>query len=178
MAPFVKEGLAQGEQVVMIVGRDQLRDHDDRIQRAGVDAASPRAGGQYQVVASEDAYLVNGRFDVDRTLKTLESMLAGRKQAGYPQLRVTGNMEWALDGGTSTGKLLEYEARVNVVSAKHADPFVCFYDVHQFDAPTLLDVMRTHPAVIIGGTYHENPFFVPPEKMLREISTRSRRDRA
>jgi len=174
-APFVQEGLQQGEQVVQIVGRTLLADHDERLQRAGVKTAAARESGQYAAVASEDAYLEGGRFDVDRTLKTLESMLAQRQAQGYPQLRVTGNMEWALAGGTGTQKLLEYETRVNQVSARHHDPFVCFYDIHQFDAPTLMDVMRTHPAVIIGGTYHENPFYVAPETMLRELDARSRR---
>lgn len=175
-APFVKEGLDQGEQVVQIVGRTLLHDHDDRIARAGVETKAPRGKGQYQVIPSEDAYLAGGKFDVDRTVKTLESLLTARAEAGYPQLRVTGNMEWALleqSGGTE--RLLEYESRVNIVSAKHRDPFVCFYDIQQFDAPTLIDIMRSHPAVIIGGVYHENPFYTPPERMLQEISTRKAR---
>lgn len=174
MAPFVKEGLDQSEQVVQIVGARQLGDHAQRLERAGVRTTGTREG-QYAVVTSEDAYLTGGNFDVDRTLGTLESLLAARHKMGFPQLRVTGNMEWALHGGTDTAKLLEYESRVNLVSAKHQDPFVCFYDIHQFDAPTLMDVMRSHPAVILGGVFHENPFFVAPEVMLRELSQRPRR---
>lgn len=174
-APFVEEGLRQGEQVVQIVGRDVLRDHDDRLARAGVSTDAARKSGQYQVVTIEDAYLEGGRFDVDRTLKTLDALLAGRAAAGYPQLRVTGNMEWALSGEPGTEKLLEYESRVNLVSAKHRDPFVCFYDIQRFDAPTLMDIMRSHPAVIIGGVYHENPFFIAPEKMLTQIRARQPR---
>ena len=174
-APFVKEGLAQGEQVIQIVGRALLRDHDDRLLRAGTDVGDARKRGQYDVVTSEDAYLEGGRFDMDRTLKTLESLLGERQRRGFPQLRVTGNMEWALSGNPGTEQLLEYETRVNLVSAKHHDPFVCFYDVQQFDAPTLMDVMRTHPAVIIGGMFHENPFYTPPERMLEELRTRPAR---
>jgi hypothetical protein len=171
-SPFVKEGLQQGEQVIQIVGRDLLADHDDRLHRAGVDTSAAREKGQYQVVTSEDAYLEGGRFDVDRTLKTLDALLAGRERAGYPQLRVTGNMEWALSDNPGTEKLLEYETRVNLVSEKHSDPFVCFYDIQQFDAPTLMDVLRTHPAAIIGGVYHENPFYVPPATMLQQVKAR------
>ena len=32
-----------------------------------------------------------------------------------------------------------------------------------------MDIMRTHPMVIIGGILQENPFFVPPDEMLREL---------
>ena len=33
-----------------------------------------------------------------------------------------------------------------------------------------MDIMRTHPMVIIGGILQENPFFVPPDEMLRETA--------
>jgi hypothetical protein len=35
-----------------------------------------------------------------------------------------------------------------------------------------MDALRTHPAVIIGGLLQENPFFVPPDELLREIRQR------
>jgi len=38
-----------------------------------------------------------------------------------------------------------------------------------------MDILRTHPAVIIGGILQENPYFVPPEEMLREIRQREGR---
>lgn len=36
-----------------------------------------------------------------------------------------------------------------------------------------MDIMRTHPMVIVGGILHENPFFVQPDEMLRELRQRS-----
>ena len=38
-----------------------------------------------------------------------------------------------------------------------------------------MDIMRTHPMVIIGGILQENPFFVRPDEMLREIRERRQR---
>ena len=35
-----------------------------------------------------------------------------------------------------------------------------------------MDIMRTHPMVIIGGILQQNPFFVPPEEFLRELRER------
>ena len=35
-----------------------------------------------------------------------------------------------------------------------------------------MDIMRTHPMVIVGGILQENPFFVPPAEMLRELRER------
>ena len=36
-----------------------------------------------------------------------------------------------------------------------------------------MDILRTHPMVIIGGVLQENPFFVPPNEFLKELRTRN-----
>jgi hypothetical protein len=35
-----------------------------------------------------------------------------------------------------------------------------------------MDILRTHPVVIIGGVLQENPFFVPPDQFLHKIRER------
>jgi hypothetical protein len=35
-----------------------------------------------------------------------------------------------------------------------------------------MDVLRTHPMVIIGGVLQENPLYVPPTEYLRELQSR------
>jgi hypothetical protein len=30
-------------------------------------------------------------------------------------------------------------------------------------------VLRTHPRVIVGGILRENPFYVPPDEVLRDL---------
>jgi hypothetical protein len=35
-----------------------------------------------------------------------------------------------------------------------------------------MDIMRTHPQVIVGGILQENPFYVAPEQFLQELRAR------
>lgn len=35
-----------------------------------------------------------------------------------------------------------------------------------------MDILRTHPMVIIGGVLQKNPFFVPPAEFLLELRER------
>ena len=35
-----------------------------------------------------------------------------------------------------------------------------------------MDILRTHPMVIVGGILQENHFFVPPDEFLRELRER------
>jgi hypothetical protein len=36
-----------------------------------------------------------------------------------------------------------------------------------------MDILRTHPLVIIGETLHENLFYVPPDEFLHEWYARA-----
>jgi hypothetical protein len=58
------------------------------------------------------------------------------------------------------------------VSPKYDDPLICAYDLSKFSASMIIDVMRTHPVVLIGGVLQENPFFVPPDQLLLELRER------
>ena len=42
----------------------------------------------------------------------------------------------------------------------------------RFNGADVLDVMRTHPAAIIGDVLQHNPFYIPPEQMLKELRER------
>jgi hypothetical protein len=35
-----------------------------------------------------------------------------------------------------------------------------------------MDILRTHPMVIVGGVLQANPFWVPPAEFLRELESR------
>jgi DcmR-like sensory protein len=48
----------------------------------------------------------------------------------------------------------------------------------RFSASQVIDVLRSHPVAAIGGIVHENPYFVPPEELLRELHRQPRQPAA
>lgn len=68
--------------------------------------------------------------------------------------------------------LLRCGARLNGLLSKYDDPVVCNYDSAKFGASAALDIMRTHPPVMIAGLSRENPFLVPPEQFPAELRKR------
>jgi hypothetical protein len=87
-------------------------------------------------------------------------------------------MEWLFGDKSAVNNLLEYEARLNHVLSKYDDPVICNYDLSKVGASVAMDIMRTHPLVIIGGLLRENPYFVPPEQFLLEMQERRGRAQA
>ena len=172
LLPFIKEGFERGEKAFHIVD-PKLRDqHLGRLQAAGIDTLAEEHYGQLEVRRWHDTYLRDGHFDQNRMIALVEEALQAGRNDGYKQTRLVAHMEWALEDMPGVNDLVEYETRLNHVLPKYKDPVICVYDCTRFGAGVVMDIVRTHPIVIIGGLLQENPFFVPPDQFLQELRER------
>jgi hypothetical protein len=87
----------------------------------------------------------------------------------YPRTRTTGHVEWAGADWPWMDEFLEYEGRLNQVVPRSRHCVICVYDLSKTRADLIMDVMRTHPMVILGGVLQVNPFFVPPDQYQHEL---------
>ena len=169
LLPLTKEGFERGEKVFHIVDPENRPERMRRLAEAGINQAAARRDGQIEIRAWEDAHLRGGRFDKEAMMTLLEETLRGAKADGFGHTRVWANMEWALGEFPGAEDLAEYETRVNYFLPRYDDLVVCTYDLTKFGASIMMDILRTHPMVIIGGILQENPFFTPTDEFLREI---------
>jgi hypothetical protein len=169
---FIKEGFERGDKAFHIVDPELREDHLKRLADAGVDVHQAMATGQLELRSWQDAYLRDDRFDQDRMLALLEAMLGSAAVAGAPRLRFVSRVEPSLVDKAGENSWLEYEARVNYAVSKYNDPVICTYDLTNFSASLVMDMLRVHPVVIVGGVLQENPFFVAPDQFLLELRER------
>lgn len=170
---FFKDGLDRGDRATHVVDPEKRQEHLNRLAQAGINVEQTLATGQLEVVPWSDAYVRDHRFDQDVMLAEVEDLIQSGAAAGYAHTRLVGHhMDWALRDESGVNNLVQYEARLNHVLGKYDDPVICTYELSKFSASVLMDIMRTHPMVIIGGMLHENPFFVPPDQFLRELQER------
>ena len=78
-----------------------------------------------------------------------------------------GEMTWALVEGTTPETLIEFEAKVNNFVRDHPVRALCQYRRQLFSPELILGVIRTHPVVVYGGIVCKNPYYVPPEELLK-----------
>jgi hypothetical protein len=176
LSGFVQEGISRRERAFHIVDARHRDAHRDRLQREGLDVDAAEQSGQLRVASWGEAYLKDGYFDQNRQLSLIEDILATGKRAGFTLTRLIANMEWALEEKSGVGDIVEYESRLNYVLPKYDDPVVCTYDLSKFSAGIAMDILRTHPLVILGGRLQENPLYVPPDELLAELRERHTRD--
>jgi len=178
LLPFVREGLDHGERAFHIVDPKRVHDHRQHLTSSGIPVDVLEREGRFEVRAWQDAYLREDRFDQDKMLALIEEVLKESGARGAALTRLVANMEWALLDKPGVENLVEYESRLNYVLPKYRDPVICTYDISKFGADVVIDILRTHPVAIVGGLVHENPFFVAPDQLLREIQVTRRTESA
>jgi hypothetical protein len=172
LLPFIHEGFAAGDRAVHIVDPAKRERHVNTLAAAGIDAERSLDTHQLEVRRWEEAYLREGHFDQNAMLALIQEVLEDGRRQEFPMTRLVANMEWALEDRPGVSDLVEYESRLNYILPKYDDTVVCTYDLGKFSASAVMDILRTHPMVIVGEVMQENPFYTPPDQLLPELESR------
>lgn len=164
--PFLTEGMRRGEKAVYIVDPEHRDEHEARLS-----AAAP-AADLLEITTWNEAHLKDGSFDQHRMMADLDEMIRDHAATGRPPMRLVGQMGWVLSSPPGIEHLVAYEASVNEVLNRGKTPTVCVYDVRRLSGSVVMDLLRAHPLTVMNGVLHENPFYTPPQEMLRELQQR------
>ncbi|WP_253251792.1 MEDS domain-containing protein [Flavobacterium sp. ACN2] len=168
--PYILEGLETNDKVINILEGNRHGEHCRCLADNGISIAQKLASGQLEVLASENTYIKDGEFAAEKMYKTLEQTLLSASRSGYDSVRACGDMIWALKNLPGTDELLEYEAKLNLLTPQHAVSLICMYDVNSFSPSTLTDILLTHPYVIKDGKISKNPHYVEPLEFISNLS--------
>ena len=161
VAAFAREGLTAGERVAYFTDAAPAGIRD-WLTALGVELPEPP---QFTVTAARDVYCPDGEFRPERMPPFWHRFHDEATAQGFPGARATGETSWSREvpGGE---RIVEYEAQLNNVLAEIPVTALCQYDVHRFDGATILDILRVHPLMFIGGQMVRNPYYVAPEQFL------------
>jgi hypothetical protein len=170
LLPFAADCAHCGEGCLQYVDPARERERVERLAAAGIGVGKAAARGQVELRTWDDVYLRGGRFDQDEMLALIEeAMRHGRR---FGRTRLWADMGWALGGLPGSEDLIEYESRLNPLVEQHDDVVVCVYEHHKHSASVVMDILRTHPMVLVGDVLQQNPLYVPTERFLADLRQR------
>jgi hypothetical protein len=173
LLPFIREGLSCGDKTVQVINPEARQEHLQRLAEAGIDSTAYQQSGQLQIRNNAEVYLRDGHFDQDQMLVAFEEMaVSARSAEGFPMSRIVCRMDWASENQSHIEDVIEFESRVNDVWRRYDDAVICTYHLAKLSGDAVIDIMRTHPMVIIGEHLQQNPFFTRPEEFLGEFKRR------
>ncbi len=166
---FVRLGVERKEKMIYLVHLQTAERLRTTLQEADIAVDELVASGQLVIQGAKEVYLVDGVFQPEMMIAMLGRETAAALEAGYTALRVTGEMSWALAGDPGSERLVEYEALLNQFYATGVKSYsICQYDQRRFDPELLLDVLHTHPSVLLDTEGFDNTgmYYVPPQAFL------------
>src|SRR5437867_11023105 len=163
---FMQIGLDRGEKCIYIADDDTVGDVRQAMQSEGIDVERATASKALVLATKEQAYLKHGSFHPDWMLTFWKKATQLGMSEGFSAVRATGETEWVLRGGRGLERWMEYESRLTHTLSESNCSALCQYNRRLFPPELLLDVIRTHPMVVYGGTVCRNLYHVPPDEFL------------
>jgi signal transduction histidine kinase len=161
VAAFLREGLTSGERCVLASTPEMISGVEARLRGGGVAIDRFRAQGALVIYDRDAYYRPDGRFDVERSLRTLREAGPRARADGFTGLRGAGGPPWKDLDEREARDLREYEARANGPLSEGGIRALCLYDRHASEPGTIETMLRTHPAALLGGRVCDNIFYEP-----------------
>lgn len=129
---------------------------------AGVDVAREVGMGSL-VLSSDQRHLVDGHFDVDLMVQSLEESVHQALTDGYRGLWASGDMSWEFGSTKEMTKLLEYEWKLEELFRRQPCLCgICQYHVDTLPVEAVGQGLLMHPSIFINETLSRvNRHYVP-----------------
>jgi hypothetical protein len=163
--PFLEAGLRRGDKCICVV--DGVEPTEVVAALApDVRGAHPAARKQLEVMRALDVYLRSGSFS--------PSEIIGAWKAAVSEAMYDGRFEvvraietWSCqDVDPPMRELLALESEMNRYLPLYPQVVVCLYDLERFGGGVVVDLLKTHPRILMGGMVLENPYCLTPDELL------------
>jgi hypothetical protein len=167
VGPYLRSALRSGDKCVCILDTAKRDDVLASIGDQEIDIASCTQSGQLELLRSADTFLRSGRFSATDSIGFWKAAIAGAMNSGrYPHVRAIGDWSVTLREAPGGRELAQFELQLNRLLALYPQVMMCMYDMDCFDGSFLVDVVSTHPKVLVNGAVIENAYFMQPEDWL------------
>jgi DNA-binding CsgD family transcriptional regulator len=163
--PFMREGIREGDKCLCLIDDAEPASVRDRIA-SRQNGYSRRESEQLEVDRASDVYLRSGRFSVEQMTSFLSGRLTEVAETEFLLLRAAGEMTWVLPQPQGAEDFFVYESAVNQILEDKPAVFMCMYDLQRCGVSMLVDVLKTHPKVLLDGMVLENPNYLTPTEHL------------
>ena len=168
--PFLKEGIREGDKCLCLIDDAEPAEFRNRVEKQQ-DGDLLSQSKQLDVDWASEAYLQSGRFSVGQMISFLAVRLTEAAESEFPLLRAAGEMSWVLPQPEGGEDFFAYESAVNQIVEDKPAVFMCMYDLRRFGIPMLVDVLKTHPKVLLDGMMLDNSNDLTPTEYLAETGS-------
>jgi hypothetical protein len=158
LVEFLGGGLSAGHKCLF-----GLNDRDPWLLVQGIGSPGEvdrgRTSRQLEVLGAFDMRFTAEANSIDGMLSLWAEAVTDSVAEGYGLTRLGAEAAWwgpQLHGAAAV--VAEYESALNTFVADNPVAILCMYDMHDCDGGQLIELMRTHPRLMIDGLTFANPY--------------------
>jgi hypothetical protein len=162
---FLRAGLRAGDKCICVVDGSEPA---ELVATLGPEiAASGQAiGQQLDVMRSSDIYLRAGVFSAAEVIASWKAAMSDVMYDSRFDL-VRAIESWSLrDVVPDRDELLVLESEMNRFLPLFPQVIICLYDLERFGGGIVVDLLKTHSRVLVGGVIVENPYCMTPDEVI------------
>jgi hypothetical protein len=164
LAGYLGAGLTAGDKCICVVDSAFTARRLESLARPSSGPGYPE--GQLDIHLPESTYLAGGEFSTSDMLAFWTEGMNRAEHEGYSFFRLAGEMTWALRDAPGVEHLAGYESELNRVTSGYPVVVLCLYDLDLFSGEVVINIVKTHPQVLVRGILVENPYYVGPDEFL------------
>jgi hypothetical protein len=162
LVPFLRDGLRAGHKCVAaltdsdFIGLQARLGSRATVGRWLVSRQLVLLGANVRVTSPETS-------SVAKLVDFWESAQSSAEDAGgYEGVRVAAELNWWLPQVARMSQLLQFESILNRLSERYSAATLCMYDMTSLDGALIIDLVTTHPKLVVEGVWMDNPAYLPP----------------
>ena len=162
LAATMREKLRQNYRCLYLNSPSMVAGLRSYLAAIGVDVAQEVARTRL-ILSADQNHLNDGRFDIDRMLKTLENLVNNALRDRYTGLWAVGDMTWELGTERDPCTLLEYELRLEEMFYRCPElSGICQYHIDTLPREMMRHTLLVHPSIFVNETLSLiNPHYLP-----------------
>jgi DcmR-like sensory protein len=162
LLPYLRAGLQAGDTCICVVDATEPQAVLDKIGD-DVDVDGFVASNQLDVRPTSEAYLRTGRFSMEEMIQFFEDFVVAATEGGGGA-RIAGEGAWVSRQPPGADEFIDYESELNRLMTKYPQMILCLYDLLRLGGGMVVDLLRTHPKILLGGLVLENPHYLTPDE--------------
>jgi len=173
LRPFLDAGLGAGHKCLIGL---QHQDAPSIIRRLGMQADVDRclASQQLDILGADDPQFSPDNFSIPEMLAFWDRTVAKANTEGYEVARLSAEAAWWGPQLPGDQALIDYESELNTLTARQPAAILCLYDLNDCTGGLVIELMKTHPRMMINRLVIENPWYMRPEEFRAPRQTHGR----
>jgi hypothetical protein len=160
MRPFLTEGMSAGHKCLLGLGEPNPW-QTVRTLLPTLDPEHLRSAGQLDVLETHEPQFSSDDFSVPAMLEFWTDVTDEAQAGEYEAVRLTAEARWWSPQLPQSDALIDYEAALSTFASEREVAILSVYDIEDYGW-MLVDLMKTHPRVLVNEVEFANPYYARP----------------